>query len=215
VANSSTNNVSTFTELTAPGTPTIQSAVAGDGSATVTVASGSGGAPTTYTVTSSPGGKTCTVTLPATSCVVTGLTNGVSYTFTATAANAAGSSGASGASSAIRPSTAGDGSGVSGSTATLPPVAGKGRCKKMRCSTKGKVPTGATVITQTATLATKTVAGKCKINKPKKKGNKKGKGKAKAYTCKIKLKKGTWIITTEAKKGGVVIARTVKTTKVK
>ncbi len=54
-----------------------------------------------------------------------------------------------------------------------------------------------------------------KIKATKKKGTKKGKGKTKSYTCKVKLTKGTWTITTEAKKGGVVIARTVKIMKVK
>jgi hypothetical protein len=53
------------------------------------------------------------------------------------------------------------------------------------------------------------VTGKCKIVKSKKK-----KG-PKTYVCSIRLTKGTWTITTEARTGATVIARTVKTTKVK
>jgi hypothetical protein len=61
-----------------------------------------GTAPTSYLVTSAPGGKTCTVTSPATSCVVTGLTNGTSYTFTTSAINANGSSAPSQPSAAVK-----------------------------------------------------------------------------------------------------------------
>jgi hypothetical protein len=60
---------------------------------------------TDCTVTASPGGATCTVTVPDTSCVVTGLTNGTPYTFTVTASNAAGSSVASSPSQPVTPVT--------------------------------------------------------------------------------------------------------------
>ena len=85
---------------TAPGTPT---ATAGNGSATVSWAapSSTGGAAITgYTVTSSSG-QTCTTT--ALSCIVTGLTNGSSYTFTVVATNTVGDSAASSASAAVIP----------------------------------------------------------------------------------------------------------------
>jgi hypothetical protein len=63
-----------------------------------------GGSPVTqYTVTSSPGRKTCTTNYMLTSCVVTGLTNGVTYTFTVTATNAAGTGAASQASAPVTP----------------------------------------------------------------------------------------------------------------
>jgi hypothetical protein len=55
-----------------------------------------GGDPVSYTVTATPGGQTCTVPFPGqafahASCVVTGLTNGTTYTFKVQATNALGS----------------------------------------------------------------------------------------------------------------------------
>ena len=91
--------------VTAPSAPSAASATAGHARATVMWESPAfdGGAPVTgYTVTSSPEGRTCTTT-GATTCVVTGLTNGTPYTFTVTAANAAGTSVASAASDPVTP----------------------------------------------------------------------------------------------------------------
>ena len=60
------------------------------------------------------------------------------------------------------------------------------------------------------------MTGKCKLSKAKKpKGKAKGKGKKAGYTCKLRLSKGTWTITTQAKAGSVVVAQTVVTRKVK
>ena len=91
-----------------PATPGQPTAVAGAGSAAVTVvAPTSGGTPTSYTVTASPGNAQCTVTGASGSCTVNGLTNGTSYTFTSTATNAAGTSSSSVASAAATPGVSG------------------------------------------------------------------------------------------------------------
>jgi len=54
-----------------------------------------------YTVTASPGGQTCTASSAATSCSISGLTLGTTYTFTVTATNAYGTSDPSDASPSI------------------------------------------------------------------------------------------------------------------
>ena len=90
-----------------PGAPTVGTATAGDTSATVSFsapASTGGASITGYTVTSNPGGFTGTG--PGSPITVTGLTNGVSYTFTVTATNSAGTGAASAASNAVTPKAA-------------------------------------------------------------------------------------------------------------
>ena len=82
--------------IAAPGKPGATTVVAGNGKVTVTPSAGvDGDAATSYTITATPGGASCTVTLPDTSCDITGLANGTAYTFTTTATNAAGTSVAS------------------------------------------------------------------------------------------------------------------------
>jgi hypothetical protein len=89
-----------------PGAPTIGTAsLAGPTSATVswTAPADNGGSPITgYDVAASPAGPTCSTT-GATSCTVTNLTSGTSYTFTVVARNAVGAGPASGASNAVTP----------------------------------------------------------------------------------------------------------------
>ena len=92
------------TLTTLPGAPTAVSATPGVGSARV-----SWSAPLTdgystisaYTVTSTPASKTCTTS--TTSCTISDLQPGVSYTFTVTATNGVGEGAASAASGAVVP----------------------------------------------------------------------------------------------------------------
>ncbi|MEI8090525.1 MAG: MBG domain-containing protein [Opitutaceae bacterium] len=93
--------------LAVPGAPTAISAISGNSQATVTFTApnSDGGATITgYTVTSSPaGGTDSTAGSTSLSHVITGLTNGTSYTFTVTATNSIGTGSASAASSAVMP----------------------------------------------------------------------------------------------------------------
>ena len=95
------------TPSTVPDAPTGVTATAGDHSATVswTGSADEGAAITGYTV-SDGSGDTCTTS--GTSCIVTGLTNGESYTFTVVATNADGTGAASPASNTVTPSTVPD-----------------------------------------------------------------------------------------------------------
>ncbi|MDX3775561.1 Ig-like domain-containing protein [Chromatiaceae bacterium AAb-1] len=96
--------VHTVAVPTVPGAPVIGSAVAGSEQATVTFTppSSDGGAPiTSYTVMSSSDGISASGS--ASPIVVTGLTNGVAYSFTVTATNTAGTSAASAASNVVTP----------------------------------------------------------------------------------------------------------------
>ena len=105
-----------------PGAPTIGTATAGNGQATVAFtppASNGGAAITGYTVTSNPGGFTASGS--SSPITMMGLTNGTSYTFTVTATNSAGTGSASAASSAVTPAT------VPGAPTIGPATAGNGQ----------------------------------------------------------------------------------------
>jgi RHS repeat-associated protein len=97
------------TPYTTPGAPTGVTATAGNALANVSwtaPASNGGLAISSYTITSAPGGLTSTVSAPATSGPVTGLTNGTPYTFTVYATNAPLNNGpASSPSNSVTPST--------------------------------------------------------------------------------------------------------------
>jgi hypothetical protein len=91
---------------TAPGAPTNVVAIAGEASATVSwlaPVSDGGSAITSYVITSTPASPSVTVGGGFTSATVTGLTDGTSYTFTATATNAIGTGPPSAASNAVVP----------------------------------------------------------------------------------------------------------------
>jgi len=104
--------VSTGVQVTVPGAPTNVSATAGNAAATVTwsLPADNGSAIVTYTViatdstNSSNGGESSVVDGAAmTSCIVAGLTNGDSYTFTVTSTNGVGTGPASNDSNPVTP----------------------------------------------------------------------------------------------------------------
>ncbi len=94
---------------TVPGSPTGVTAAAGNGNAYVsfTAPVSNGGSPISgYTVKSSPGGFTATAPT-ATPVTVSGLTNGIAYTFSVTATNTVGTSAPSTPSTPVTPASGG------------------------------------------------------------------------------------------------------------
>nr|WP_304598782.1 fibronectin type III domain-containing protein [Geobacter sp. FeAm09] len=148
-----------------PGAPTIGTATAGNGQASVVFSapgSDGGAAISGYTVTSNPGSKVGTgTTSPIT---VTGLTNGTAYTFTVTATNSVGTGAASASSSSVTPKAtqaitfANPGAQNFGTTPTLSATADSGLTVTFTSST-----TGVCTITSGGTLTFLTT-GTCTIN---------------------------------------------------
>jgi len=90
----------------APQAPTIESVQAGNASALIAWRPASdGGAASSYTVRSNPDSKTCSTS--GLSCIITGLSNGTSYTFTVSATNVMGTSTPSQPSSPVTPQGSG------------------------------------------------------------------------------------------------------------
>ncbi len=170
--NAATTVSRTFTvNAIAPDAPTIGTATAGNADATVTFtapASNGGAAISGYTVTSNPGGLTGTgAGSPIT---VTGLTNGVSYTFTVTATNTASLTGAaSAASNAITPASpqtitfANPGTQAFGTTPNLSILGGGASATSGLPVTFTSSTTGVCTVT-TGGLLTFISAGTCTIN---------------------------------------------------
>jgi hypothetical protein len=100
-----------------PRAPTSVAATAGVSSAQVTWTAPADADVTSYTVASSPGGRAVTITAPANRAKVTGLTNGIAYTFTVTARNATGAGPASTPSASVTP--AGKPAAIAQPTATV------------------------------------------------------------------------------------------------
>ncbi|HWL44021.1 MAG TPA: fibronectin type III domain-containing protein [Ilumatobacter sp.] len=111
------------TDSPAPTAPGVVTGVAGNRSVAVSWAASAAAADAPvlgYTVTAAPGGATCSTVPPATTCTVTGLTNGTAYRFSVVATNRVGSSPA-GLSAHITPgSPTGPGQGQGGADVLVP-----------------------------------------------------------------------------------------------
>jgi len=137
-----------------PGAPTIGTATAGLGSATVTYTAPTdlGTGTVTYTATSTPGGITGTGASPIT---ISGLSGGTAYTFKVTAATPGGTGPASAASNSVTPLAIGDaygggyfagqistaGNSVADYNLVVGPVASAQNNKKWKTSQTGGDPT--------------------------------------------------------------------------
>lgn len=193
---------------TVPTAPAAPSTTVGAGSVTVSIIPGTGDGITDYIVTAVQNGATCTITPPATSCSVTGLTAGTSYTFTVTTRSANGTSEASVASTVTIPDAAAptaqpvaDAPTPAASTAApgsrISRLAGRIRHAGGIVLTTGPIPTGTTHVRQIVRRSGVRAAwlpARCTVT-------------GTVYRCAIALPPGVWGLSTEARAGDVPLAR--------
>jgi len=201
---------------TLPSAPTSLVATAGDGSARIAFAEGAanGQSITGYEYSLNEG--VWTVASPATTVspvVISGLTNGTTYAVRLRAVYSRGA-GPTSTSVNVTPVAA------AAASTSVPALAGRTTCDRLVCTTQGRVPPGATRVTQVAAAtstpaqyraranaatSTRRVRGRCTIA---------GSGTARTYTCTIRLSRGRWAITTTALKGSMVAARSGKNVRI-
>jgi len=201
---------------TLPSAPTSLVATAGDGSASIAFAEGAanGQSITGYEYSLNEG--VWTVASPATTVspvVISGLTNGTTYAVRLRAVYSRGA-GPTSTSVNVTPVAA------AAASTSVPALAGRTTCDRLVCTTHGRVPSGATRVTQVAAAtstpaqyraranaasSTRRVRGRCTIA---------GSGTARTYTCTIRLSRGRWAITTTALKGSMVAARSGKNVRI-
>jgi biotin carboxyl carrier protein len=210
-ANLFSDNVSKTTSSSypaAPARPATPSAVlgnAGSRTATVSVAtnplSAANGAPSSYTVTAvQDSSKQCTISFVKSSCVVSDLTNGTAYTFTAKAKLATWQTAASAASNSVTPAAA-----VPAPTPTPTPTP-KPAKPAVAWSSSAKTKTVTAVITPVAGVThtlTATSGRTIKKGSCKNVMIKQGKKKVARRSCTVKLGKGKWLAAVTPKKSSV------------
>ena len=201
---------------TPPSAPTSLVATAGDASASIAFTAGAANGQPITGYEYSLGEGAWTAASPATTVspvVIGGLTNGTTYGVRLRALNSRGAGPAS-TSANVTPAASG------AASTSVPALAGRTTCARFICTTRGRVPSGTTRVTQVgaaistaaqhrarahAATSTRRVRGKCSIA---------GSGKARTYACTIRLARGRWAITTTALKGSTVLARSVKNVRI-
>ncbi|MFZ4754455.1 MAG: hypothetical protein ACOYL4_00390 [Miltoncostaeaceae bacterium] len=199
-----------------PSAPTSLVATAGDGSASIAFAEGAANGQSITSYEYSLGEGAWTAASPATTTspvVISGLTNGTTYAVRMRAIYVRGA-GPTSASVNVTPAAPG------AVTTSVPALASRTTCARLVCTTQGRVPSGATRVTQAAAAtstaaqhharahaatSTRRVRGKCAIA---------GSATSRTYVCTTRLSRGHWAITTTALKGSTVLARSVKNVRI-
>ncbi len=201
---------------TLPSAPTSLVATAGDGSASIAFAEGAANGQSIAGYEYSLNKGAWTVASPATTVspvLISGLTNGTTYAVRLRAVYSRGA-GPTSTSVNVTPVAA------AAASTRVPALAGRTTCDRLVCTTQGRVPSGATRVTQVAAAlstaaqsraranavtSTRRVRGQCTIA---------GSGTARTYTCTVRLSRGRWAITITALKGSTVAARSVKNVRI-